>query len=86
MTRSMLFRLTLLGAAALGMAGCGGHDSTPTPGTTITTPPPPAAKLEDTFGTQFGVDYRAPANSQPVKPASGDIIPLTLTAAPTALH
>ncbi len=82
MNRTLLIRLALLGGAALALTGCGGGHSS----ATVTPPPVTTLKLEDTFGTQFGVDYRASPNSQPVKPAAGDIIPLTLTDQPKALH
>jgi hypothetical protein len=45
-------------------------------------PPPPPPPQEDFFGTAFGVDFRAPANSNPVVPSPGDIIPVSLTTEP----
>lgn len=81
MKRLTLIRSALLGGAALALAGCGGG------GSSSSTPAPVTAlKLEDTFGTQFGVDYRTDPNTQPAKPAAGDIIPLDLTAPPKPLH
>ncbi len=81
MNRSTLIRLGLLSLAAVVLSACGGGGG----GSVAVTPVTPQ-RLEDTFGTQFGIDYRAPANSEPVKPAPGDIIPLNLTVEPTALH
>jgi hypothetical protein len=48
-------------------------------------PPPPPAPQEDFFGTQFGIDFRADANSDPVTPKKGDIIPVSLTTDPQSL-
>jgi hypothetical protein len=80
MKRKTIARLALLGMVAVALAGCGGGGSVSTP-TPIT-----AQRLEDTFGTQFGVDYRASPNSVPVKPVAGDIVPLSLTTPPALLH
>lgn len=80
MTRKIWITAGLLTVAGLVLGACSsGHSSsTPTPVTTL--------RLEDNFGTQFGVDYRASRDSEPVKPAPGDIVPLDLTAEPRALH
>ena len=59
------------------LAGCSGGGGGGTVGTT--------PKAEDFFGTQFGVDFRATANSEPVTPADGDIIALSLTTEPQLL-
>jgi hypothetical protein len=80
MKRKTITQLALLGMVAVALAGCGGGGSVSTP-TPIT-----AQRLEDTFGTQFGVDYRASPNSVPVKPVAGDIVPLSLTTPPALLH
>ena len=76
--RKKLLGLALFSACALTLSGCGGSTSSgPVPATT---------RLEDKFGTQFGVDFRKDPNTPATKPAAGDIIPLTLTAPPTPLH
>ncbi len=81
MKRKTFLQLALLGVASAVLAGCGGG------GGSVTTPTPiTAQRLEDTFGTQFGVDYRANPNSVPVKPVAGDIVPLSLTTPPARLH
>lgn len=72
-----------LGLIGMGLAACGSKFDTGT----VTAPPVTAATpLEDRFGTQFGIDFRMAANSNPVKPAAGDIIPLSLILNPMALH
>jgi hypothetical protein len=71
-----------IGLIGLGLASCGGSDNSGA----VSTSTPVAAPLEDHFGTQFGVDFRMAANTNPVKPAAGDIIALTLVANPMALH
>jgi hypothetical protein len=83
MKRSTLVRLALVAAGGAALAGCGGGGGSSFSTTTATAPQP---TLQQTFGIQFAVDFAAPANSQPVVPASGDIIPLSLTTQPTALH
>ncbi len=81
MKSSTLIKLALLGATAVALAGCGGGG-----GSATTTPVVTAQKLEDNFGTQFGVDYRQSPNTAPVKPVAGDIIPLSLVTPPVPLH
>ena len=76
--RNMLF-VTVAGAA---LAACGGGDEA------TTTPPvvvPPAPKLEDGFGANFGIAFRADPNSIAKDPQPGDIIPLSLTALPVTI-
>ncbi len=80
MTRKTLYKIMLLSGVAITLAGCGGGSGG---GATVVLP---QARLEDSFGPQFGVDYRANPNSEPVKPVQGDIVPLTLTAEPKPLH
>jgi hypothetical protein len=79
MTRTNLARLAILGLTALALAGCGSGGGS----SGATTAP---LRLEDHFGTQFGVDFRNSPNTPATKPAAGDIIPLTLTAPPMPLH
>jgi len=79
MKLSTYIRLGLLGAAAVALSGCGGGGG----GATVTTQP---TSVASSFGTQFAIDFAASPNSQPVKPQSGDIIPLSLTTEPIPLH
>ncbi|WP_419816718.1 hypothetical protein [Glacieibacterium sp.] len=76
--RNMLFA----SAAGAALAACGGGDQA-TPTTPVVTTP--AAKLEDSFGANFGVAYRADPNSVAKDPQPGDIIPLSLTATPVTI-
>jgi len=78
-------RLALTGVsfavAASALAACSGGGSSmavspPPP------PPPPPAPQEDFFGTGFGTDFRAMANSTPAVPKPGDIIPVSYTTEP----
>ena len=80
MTRKIWIASGLLALTAVVLGACsGGHSSSsPTPVTTL--------RLEDNFGTQFGVDFRASPDSEPVKPTSGDLTPVDLSAEPRALR
>ena len=64
------------------LVACGGG------GSDNATPPPPTttAAQEDTFGVVFGMAFRADANSEPIEPKDGDIIPLTLTEEPKEIN
>ena len=77
-TRSII---AVLGFAAC-LSACGGGDSNGT-----TTPPVvvPAPKLEDQFGTGFGVRYRTDANTQATDPLTTDINPVSITTAPVTI-
>lgn len=77
--RNILVRLALFGGAALALTACSGGGGS-------SGGPPPLSRLEDFFGTQFGVLFRQGPNTVPTKPTSTDIIPLTLTALPKPLH
>ena len=83
MTATVAYRTLVLAALGILLASCGGGGSGSSASITTT---PVAATVESTFGLQFNTDYMLPANSQPVVTNAGDIIPLTLTAQPTALH
>ena len=81
--RNLYWRIAAAAMLAGGLAACGGDNNQ-----AATTPPPvvPAAKLEDQFGANFGVAYRADPNTDPAKnPVDGDIIPLSLTTDPVAI-
>lgn len=60
------------------LAACGGgaDNTTPPP------PPPTTVVQEDAFGAVFGTAFRADANTTPIEPKDGDIIPLSLTTEP----
>ena len=77
---SLALRLGAFAIAAAALTACGGGS------VNVVTPPGPTPTLADKFGTGFGTDFAAPANSQPAKPMASDIIPLSLTAQPTPLH
>lgn len=86
--RSLHWRLAAAAMTVGVLAACGdGNQSTVTP--PVTPPPvvvpPPAPKLEDQFGTNFGIAYRADPNTDAKDPAPGDIVPLSLTTDPVAL-
>ena len=73
-------RLAMLLAASAGLlSACSGN------GVGVSSPPPPAPQ-EDFFGTGFGVDFRAAANTEPVVPMPSDIIAVSLTTEPQTLH
>ncbi len=59
------------------LAGCGSSDSPAPPPPVVVAPP--TARVEDQFGANFGVAYRADPNSIARDPVAGDIIPLSLT-------
>ncbi len=75
-----IWRFSALAVAAGALAACGGS------GVQVAPPPQPKPNLEDMFGTGFGIDFRANANSEPVVPMASDIIPLSLTTEPIPLH
>ena len=75
--RKLYWNIAAIAMMAGGLAACGGSDnSVPAPPPVVV--PPPAPKLEDQFGTNFGVDYRADMNTDAKDPAAGDLIPLSL--------
>ena len=81
MTKKQLVQRALIGTAlALPLAACGGggggSDSVITPPVVIKT------LQEDKFGVQFGTDFRAAMNSDPVSVNDGDIVPVSLTTDP----
>ena len=71
--------IVALGAALVACSSGGG--------TSVSTTPPAAAPppKEDFFGTGFGVQFRAAANSEPVVPKASDIIAVSLTTEPQAI-
>lgn len=76
----LLVRVAIAVGLALTVSACGGSGSNDS---TATTPPVVTATAqEDKFGTMFGVDYRAPANSEPATTKDGDIVAVSLTTEP----
>jgi hypothetical protein len=82
MKNSTLLKAALLGGTAVTLAACGGSGG----GGSASTTPVTVPSLESQFGAAFNTDYFAAANSEPVVPQPGDIIALTLTSEPVALH
>ena len=76
--RNALLVLSLAG----GLAACGNDKKVEQPGVVM---PPPVAKTEDAFGTNFGIAFRAAPHTEAKDPVAGDIIPLTLTRDPVQL-
>lgn len=77
--------LVLLLGAGLAACGGGGDDGE----ITVSPPPPPTAppptqptRLEDMFGANFGIAFRAVANSDPRDPQPGDLNPVSFTTDP----
>ncbi len=82
MTRKNLHHLLLaIPISTLAACGGGGGDNAPPP-----SPPTSITAQEDTFGVVFGMAFRADANSEPIEPKDGDIIPLTLTEEPKEIN
>ena len=74
----LLFAVPISTLAACG----GGSDNTVPP----PPPPPPTTVVqEDAFGAVFGMAFRADTNATPIEPKDGDIIPLSLTTAPSEI-
>lgn len=81
MTRKSV-NLLVFSVPFLTLAACGGGrgDDDPKPS------PPTTVAQEDSFGVVFGTAFRADANSDPIEPKDGDIIPLTLTEEPKEIN
>ena len=82
MVSKTILAMRVAAVAGLGMtvSACGGSGSG---GSTSTTPPVVVATAqEDKFGTAFGTDYRAAANSEPATTNDGDIVAVSLTTEP----
>lgn len=81
MKRTVLTTAALVTLGLL-LSACGGGKSS----NTTVTPPPPAARFDAQFGANFSTDFQAPsATSEPHDVASGDVIPVSLTAEPVPL-
>jgi len=83
--RTLYWRIAAVAMTTGLLAACGNNGSTPTPPVTPPVVVPPVAKVEDQFGTNFGIAYRGDANTDAKDPTAGDIIPLSLTTDPVAL-
>lgn len=81
----MAHTLRKVAALTILTAGLSACDDNKNQSTVITPTPAPVAKLEDGFGANFGIAYRADPNTEAKDPAVGDIIPLTLTVEPVPL-
>ena len=81
--RNLIWKFVTISALACGLAACG-SDNTPAP--PAAGPPPAAApKLEDGFGANFGIAYRADPNGIANDPLAADIAPLDLTKEATTI-
>ena len=76
--KNVYWRIAAVAMVAGGLSACGNSNNTPPP-PPVVVPPPPAPKVEDQFGTNFGIAYRADPNTDAKDPMAGDIIPLSLT-------
>lgn len=82
MTRKKMLHRALVGTAlALPLAACGGGGGSQT-STTVTPPTVSQTPQEDKFGTVFGTDFRAAANSEPATVNDSDIVPVDPTQEP----
>ncbi len=77
--RNLLWPAALAGAAiALSACGGGGQQAVVTP----PPPPPPPQTFADMFGSGFGADFAAAANTTPSALSGKEIIAVSLTASP----
>ena len=81
--RTLIWKTATIAAIAGGLTACGSDTSTAPP--TVVTPPPVTTKVEDGFGANFGIAYRADVNGIAKDPVAGDIGPLDLTKDATTL-
>lgn len=71
--------LVVIGMFGAGLAACGSdNDNAAAPAPPVVVAPP-APRLEDGFGANFGTAFRASPNTDATDPAAGDLIPLDLT-------
>lgn len=77
-----LAAVALLGSFVAACGGGGGDDPAPPPPPVVV---PPAAPQEDQFGARFGMAFRASPTADPIVPADGDIVPLSVTTNPVPL-
>lgn len=79
--RYVLIGSTLLASIALTACGGSNNASAPAAPPVVVVPPP----QENAFGANFGTAFRAADTAAPITPASGDIIPLSLTTEPASI-
>lgn len=77
----LVMRVLLAAGLAMAVGACSSKPSSST-STAITPPATTATAQEDKFGTAFGTDYRATANSEPASVNDGDIVAVSLTTEP----
>lgn len=76
-------RILAICLVSAAVTACGGsNDAAPAPPVVVT---PPAARLEDGFGTGFGTAYRAEPNTDARDPVPGDINPVDPTKESTTI-
>lgn len=81
----LLLRITLAAGLGVAVSACSSKPSSST--ATVTAPPVVTATAqEDKFGTVFGTDYRAVANSEPASANDGDIVAVSLTTEPIPVN
>ena len=68
-------------AMMVALEACSGGNNNP-PTTVATTPPAQTDQLAQLYGTGFAADFRMASTATPSVPMAGDIVPLSLTAAP----
>ena len=81
----LLIRTAAVGGLALALSACGSGSNSST-ATTIVAPVVTATAQEDKFGTAFGTDYRAVANTEPATTADSDIVAVSLTTEPIEVN
>ncbi len=80
----LVVRVLVVAGLAMTVSACGSSGSG---GSTATTPPVVTATAqEDKFGTVFGTDFRATANSEPASVNDSDIVAVSLTTDPVAIN
>ena len=80
----LMLRALIIGGLTTAVAACGGSGSSSS--TVIAPPAVLTTAQEDKFGTVFGTDYRAVANSEPASVSDGDIVPVSLTTEPIPVN
>lgn len=81
----LLTRALLAGGLVLSVSACGGGGSG-SAGSGTTPPVVVATPQEDKFGSMFGIDFRADANSEPANVSDTDIVPVSLTTEPININ
>lgn len=78
-----LLRTVSVFGLGIALSACGSSRTVPPIGA-VPTPAPviAAARQEDQFGTQFGVDFRVDLNGEPIPCKEGDLVAVSLTTEP----